>query len=81
MSVLVVSELAKFMEKFRGGGGGGEYWKLFQCFQGIFLMMSYDLIILIRRNDCCVKIFDKFCLSFYCCGVQLIQYFCKCKAI
>lgn len=30
----------KFMKKFRGGkeegAGGGEYWKLFQCFQGIF---------------------------------------------
>lgn len=37
-----------------------EYWKLFQCFQEIFLMMSYDLIIPIKENDCCVKILDGF---------------------
>lgn len=63
MSALVVPELVKFMKKFRGGrgrGGGGGYWKLLQRFPGIFLTMSYDLIILIRKNDCCLKIFDGF---------------------
>lgn len=61
MSALVVPELVKFMKKFRGeGGGGGGYWKLLQRFPGIFLTMSYDLIILIRKSDCCLKIFDGF---------------------